>query len=50
MVCAMATCSDIRVRKNIAILLAKGCRIQGVRERLQELRGMQMLVELQSQL
>ena len=26
----MATCSDIRVRKNISILLAKGCRLPGM--------------------
>lgn len=45
---AMATCSDIRVRKNIAILLAKGAKFPGVRERLTYYRGMQMIIELNS--
>ena len=45
---AMATCNDIRVRKNIAILLAKGAKFPGVRERLTYYRGMQMIVELNS--
>ena len=45
---AMATCSDIRVRKNVAILLAKGAKFPGVRERLVYYRGMQMIVELNS--
>lgn len=47
---AMATCTDIRVRKNLAILLAKGCRLDGVRELLTHFRGMQMLTELQDSL
>lgn len=47
LICSMATCTDMRVRKNIAILLAKGCRVPGVREKVDRLRGMQMLVELQ---
>lgn len=50
LICAMATCVDMRVRKNIAILLAKGCRVPGIRERITELRGMQMMVELQDRL
>ena len=45
---AMATCSDIRVRKNIAILLAKGCKVPGAKERLTHFRGLEMIVELQS--
>jgi hypothetical protein len=48
MVCAMASCTDTRVRKNIAILLAKGCRIQGVREKVTLYRGMEMMIELQN--
>jgi len=48
LICAMATCSDIRVRKNISILLAKGCRIPGVKERVSNLRGLQMMVDLNS--
>lgn len=47
---AMATCTDIRVRKNLAILLAKGCRYDGVRELVTHFRGMQMLTELQDKL
>jgi hypothetical protein len=43
---AMATCSDLRVRKNIAILLAKGAKYPGIRERLTYFRGMQMIIEL----
>lgn len=50
LICAMASCSDIRVRKNIAIILAKGCRIDGVREIVTHFRGMQMLIELQDKL
>lgn len=50
LICAMASCPDMRVRKNIAILLAKGCRVPGVRERMTALRGMQMMVELQNSL
>jgi hypothetical protein len=47
---AMASCSDMRVRKNIAIILAKGCRIPEVRERVEYYRGMQIIVELQKSL
>lgn len=50
LVCAMATCSDMRVRRNISILLAKGCRVKGVRELVTDFRGMQMMVELNKQL
>jgi hypothetical protein len=50
LICAMASCPDMRVRKNIAILLAKGCRMPGVRERMTALRGMQMMIELQNSL
>jgi hypothetical protein len=50
LICAMATCTDIRVRKNIAILLAKGCRLPGVRDKVSHLRGLQMIVELQDKL
>ena len=50
LVCAMATINDIRVRKNIAILLAKGCRMPVVRDRVSALRGIQMMVELQDKL
>lgn len=50
LICAMASCPDMRVRKNIAILLAKGCRVPGVREKMTALRGMQMMIELQDKL
>lgn len=50
MICAMASCPDMRVRKNIAILLAKGCRVSGAREKMTALRGMQMMIELQDKL
>ena len=50
LICTMASCSDIRVRKNIAIVLAKGSRLPLVREKVQLLRGMQMIVELQDKL
>ena len=50
-VCAMATCQDIRVRKNIAILLARACQLDAkVRERVSFFRGLQMIVELQKEL
>jgi len=50
LICAMASCPDIHVRRNMAILLAKGSRLPGVREKLTELRGMQMMIELQDKL
>jgi tetratricopeptide (TPR) repeat protein len=50
LVCMMATCGDIRVRKNIAIVLAKGCRVPEVKKRVEYFRGLQMIVELQHQL
>jgi len=50
LICSMANCADMRVRKNIAILLAKGCKVSGVRERIEKFRGMQILRELQDKL
>jgi hypothetical protein len=50
LVCAMATCQDIRVRKNIAILLAKGCRDPAIKKQIEHFRGLQMIVELQKHL
>ena len=47
LICAMATCSDIRVRRNISIILAKGCKVPGVRDHVELFRGMQIMVELQ---
>lgn len=46
----MATCSDIRVRKNIAILLAKGCRKEEIKKKIEFFRGIEMIVQLQKQL
>jgi hypothetical protein len=46
LVCAMANCYDSRVRKNLSILIAKGCRNQQVRDRVTELRGMEIIREL----
>ena len=50
LVCAMATCADIRVRRNISIILAKGCRLPDVRKLVTDFRGMQMMIELNKQL
>jgi hypothetical protein len=57
LICMMATCSggagdtSIKVRKNIAIILAKGCgRGVEIKKRIETYRGLQMIVELQSQL
>ena len=50
LVCAMATCQDMRVRKNIAILLAKGCRDPAIKKQIEHFRGLQMIVELQKHL
>lgn len=50
LVCALATCQDIRVRKNIAILLAKGCRDPVIKKKIEHFRGLQMIVELQNKL
>ena len=47
---AMATCGDIRVRKNISIILAKGCRTPGIRDQVEKFRGLQIMIELQKQL
>lgn len=50
LICAMATCTDMRVRKNIAILLAKGARNPETRSKIDRFRGMQMLIEMQKDL
>lgn len=49
-ICCMANCTDDRVRKNFAILLAKGCRYPGIRDRITHFRGMQMMIEMQEKL
>lgn len=46
-ICSMATCTDIRVRKNLAIVLAKGCRNPEIKDLVSKLRGIQMMIELQ---
>ncbi len=48
LICAMATNTEMPVRQNISVLLAKGCRVPGIREIVTEFRGMQMMTELQS--
>jgi hypothetical protein len=50
LICAMATCTDMRVRKNIAILLAKGARNPETRSKIERFRGMQMLIDMQKEL
>lgn len=57
LICGMATITDIRVRRNISIVLAKGIKTMGtqpngqrVRERITHYRGLQMMIQLQSQL
>jgi hypothetical protein len=45
-ICAMATLTDMKVRKNLSILLAKGCRNGDVKSRVVELRGLEMIREL----
>jgi hypothetical protein len=50
LICSMATCTDIRVRKNIAIVLAKCSRINHIKEKVVKFRGMQMIMQLQDQL
>ncbi len=49
MICAMATCTNLSVRKNIAMLLAKGSRWPGIKEKVVEFRGMEIMRELQAQ-
>ena len=48
LICSMAACAEMPVRQNLSVLLAKGCRLEGVREVVTEFRGMQMMQELQS--
>eukprot|EP00605_Chrysophyceae_sp_TOSAG23-4_P001227 GSChrysophyteH1.ASY1.ANO1.1337.1 assembled CDS len=48
LICALATCVEMPVRQNISVLLAKGCRLPGVREVVTEFRGMQIMSEMQS--
>jgi tetratricopeptide (TPR) repeat protein len=57
LICGMATITDIRVRRNISIVLAKGIKAmstqpngQRVRERITHYRGLQMMIQLQDQL
>lgn len=57
LICGMATITDIRVRRNISIVLAKGIKVMGtqpngqrVRERITHYRGLQMMIQLQDQL
>ena len=49
LICSMATCTNVTVRKNIATVLAKACVHPGVKEKMVEFRGMQIIRELNSQ-
>ena len=49
LICSMATCTNVTVRKNIATVLAKACVHAGVKEKMVEFRGMQIIRELNSQ-
>jgi hypothetical protein len=47
LICALATCTDAAVRKNISILLAKGCQLgEKVRARVTDLRGLEIMRKL----
>ncbi len=51
LICCLANVHDIRVRKNIAIILAKGSKkIPHIKEKIQDLRGLEMLTELNDKL
>ena len=51
LICCFANVHDIRVRKNIAIILAKGSKLfPSVKQKVQDLRGMEMLTELSDKL
>jgi len=49
LICAMANCTDTKVRKNVAIVLSRACKYnEDVKERVTYYRGVQMMTELQS--
>ena len=48
-ICSMATCTEMPVRQNLSVLLAKGCRVPGIRDVVSHFRGIQMMQELQVQ-
>jgi tetratricopeptide (TPR) repeat protein len=53
LICAMATVTDIRVRRNISIVLAKGIKAlpqSNLRQRIQDYRGLEMMIQLQKEL
>ena len=49
LICALATCTNSTVRKNIATVLAKACKHPGVKEKMTRLKGLQIMRELSSQ-
>jgi len=49
MICSMAACTEMPVRQNLSVLLAKGCRVPGIRDVVSHFRGIQMMQELQVQ-
>eukprot|EP00607_Mallomonas_marina_P007394 CAMPEP_0182420456 /NCGR_PEP_ID=MMETSP1167-20130531/5277_1 /TAXON_ID=2988 /ORGANISM="Mallomonas Sp, Strain CCMP3275" /LENGTH=975 /DNA_ID=CAMNT_0024596427 /DNA_START=14 /DNA_END=2941 /DNA_ORIENTATION=- len=50
LICALANCTDIRVRKNMAILIAKGCKIPEVKIKVEKLRGLEIIREIQDKI
>jgi hypothetical protein len=48
LICALATNTDKRVRKNLSVVIAKGCRIGGVKDIVRSYRGLQIIMETQS--
>jgi len=49
LICSMAACTEMPVRQNLSVLLAKGCRVPGIRDVVSHFRGIQMMQELQLQ-
>lgn len=50
LVSLLANTKETTVRKNVAIVMAKAMRNQAANERVRELRGMEMLMQLGSQI
>ena len=46
LICAIATCTNTSVRKNVAIVLARAAALPGIRTKLEYLNGMKILREL----
>ncbi len=50
LICTISNYNDIRVRKNVAILIARGCKIPEVRVKVEKFRGLEILRQLQDQI